>query len=172
MQQLVQPLPQPRQRGVSGNRDGSARAFEASGTSEHVEIPVDHPDARGRTRQSLDDLLISADRHRRGPRWRHRGDYRRRARLRRALGRQRVAGTEHSNNRGRSCSAVATACAVPASVRSCASRRNRSVRARIRNRATDAGNTVSTSSSCARMPSATRRDFTPAQWSCVLGFHR
>ena len=40
--------------------------------------------------------------------------------------RERLAGRGRANSAGRSCSAVATACAVPASVRSCDSRRNRS----------------------------------------------
>ena len=66
-----------------------------------------------------------------------------------------------AKRRGRSCNAVATACAVPASVRSCASR---STRSSSRTYSTpshgSARNTVSTSNSCARIDSAMRGSFT------------
>ena len=69
-----------------------------------------------------------------------------------------------ANSRGRSCSAVATACAVPASVRSCASRSTRSSsRTYSYPSHGSARKTVRTSRSCARIDRP-RRTYSPQRY--------
>ena len=127
-QQSIEPLPHAWRGRVSRKRTACARALETARARQHVEIAVDHPDARRGARQALDDLLDFGRPLRDGGRRRGRQrDDRRSCRTRPRSVPSVSPGTGcASNSRGRSCSAVATACAVPASVRSCASRRKRS----------------------------------------------